>query len=142
RRDPGPGSPPTGNGEIPTRLLVLGMAHADGTVLAEELYPVAAACGLTDDQARSCLRRLVAGGLYERHGEGRDARFHATSAGLRLLGSASRRFRRAYEQDATGKGWDRRWHLVAFAVPERQRSARDAFRDHLLGLGGAAIQNG
>src|SRR5690606_23231648 len=50
RRDPGPGSPPTGNGEIPTRLLVLGMAHADGTVLAEELYPVAAACGLTDDQ--------------------------------------------------------------------------------------------
>src|SRR5690606_32563814 len=25
---------------------------------------------------------------------------------------------------------------------ERQRSARDAFRDHLLGLGGAAIQNG
>ena len=45
--------------EIPTRVLVLGMAHHDGTIVADELYPVAEACGLTADQVRSCLRRLV-----------------------------------------------------------------------------------
>jgi phenylacetic acid degradation operon negative regulatory protein len=32
--------------------------------------------------------------------------------------------------------------VVAFAVPETQRSARDAFRDRLRVLGGAAITNG
>jgi phenylacetic acid degradation operon negative regulatory protein len=128
--------------EIPTRMLVLGMAHADGTVLAAEAYPVAEACGLSADQVRSCLRRLVAEGLYERHGEGRDARYSATPAGLRLLDATGSRLRRAYRQDASGKGWDRRWHLVAFAIPERQRTARDTFRDRLLALGGASIQNG
>jgi phenylacetic acid degradation operon negative regulatory protein len=128
--------------EIPTRVLVLGMAHHDGTILADELYPVADACGLTDDQVRSCLRRLVAEELFEREGDGRDAVYRATSAGMRALGASMERARLAYAQDAAGRGWDRRWHLVAFAIPEAKRSARDGFRDQLLDLGGAAIQNG
>lgn len=131
-----------GTGEIPTRLLVLGMAHRDGTLLAAELYPVAEACGLTADQVRSCLRRVVGEGLFVRHGEGRDARFTATDDGMRTLQASVDRLRLALDQDAAGKGWDRRWHLVAFAVPERQRGARDALRDRLLALGGAAVQNG
>ena len=44
---------------IPTRMLVLGMAHRDGSVLGSELYDVAVACGLTVDQVRSQMRRLV-----------------------------------------------------------------------------------
>jgi phenylacetic acid degradation operon negative regulatory protein len=129
-------------GEIPTRMLVLGMAHEDGTILAADVYPVAEACGLSSDQVRSCLRRLVAEGLYERAGEGRDAVFTATAGGLRALQETLGRLRRAYTQDAAGRGWDLRWHLVAFAVPERKRTARDGLRDRLLSLGGAAIQNG
>lgn len=128
--------------EIPTRVLVMGMAHHDGTIVAGELYPVAEACGQTADQVRSCLRRVVAEGLFTRHGEGRDAEFHATAAGMRALGSSLERTRLAYAQDAAGRGWDRRWRLIAFAIPESKRAARDAFRDHLLVLGGAAIQNG
>jgi phenylacetic acid degradation operon negative regulatory protein len=128
--------------EIPTRILVLGMVRADGTVLADEVYPVAQACGLTGDQVRSCLRRLVSEGLFTRSGGGRKAAYEATEAGLRTLGAEGERTRLAYQQDAAGRGWDRRWHLVAFAVPERRRAARDAFRDHLLASGGAAVQNG
>src|SRR5205814_3033424 len=37
---------------------------------------------------------------------------------------------------------DRQWRLVAFAVPESRRPARDTFRDRLLALGGAAVQGG
>jgi phenylacetic acid degradation operon negative regulatory protein len=137
-------APPLGGHEleIPTRVLVLGMAHHDGTILAGELYPVAVACGQTSDQVRSCLRRLVAEGLFTRQGEGRDAVFAATEAGMRTLGAFPERARLAYAQDAAGRGWDRRWRLIAFAIPESRRTARDAFRDHLLELGGAAIQNG
>jgi phenylacetic acid degradation operon negative regulatory protein len=127
---------------IPTRLLVLGMAHADGTVLAEELYPVAEVCGQTGEQVRSCVRRLVTDGLFTREGEGRTAVLRATDEGRRALGRVLRRHRLAYAQDAAGKGWDRRWRLVAFAVPESQRAARDAFRERLLALGGASLQGG
>jgi phenylacetic acid degradation operon negative regulatory protein len=137
------GSTATTSGvEIPTRVLVLGMAHHDGTIAASELYPVAEACGQTSDQVRSCLRRLVAENLFTRVGEGRDAVFHASELGMRALGASLERTRLAYAQDAAGRGWDRRWRLIAFAIPEARRTARDAFRDHLLELGGAAIQNG
>src|SRR3954454_3693009 len=127
---------------IPTRVLVLGMAHENGTILSEELLPVAEACNLTADQVRSCLRRLVAEGLFTRQGTGRSTTFVATEHGMAALGTTVERTRLAYVQDAAGRGWDRQWRLIAFAVPERDRQARDTFRDHLIELGGAAIQGG
>ena len=60
---------------IPTRLLVLGMAHEDGTILASEVYPVAEACQQSPDQVRSCFRRL------EARGEIRGGRFIAGFTG-------------------------------------------------------------
>lgn len=128
--------------EIPTRILILGMTKEDGSLEATELHEVAEACALSAEQVRSCLRRLVAEGLYTRTGEGRDATFQATDAGRRALGTTIERTRLAYAQDAAGRGWDRRWRLVAFAIPEARRSDRDALRDHLLVLGGAALHNG
>jgi phenylacetic acid degradation operon negative regulatory protein len=123
-------------------MLVLGMAHEDGTVDAGELAAVAEACGQTPEQVRSCLRRLVTEGLFERQGTGRAARYRATSRGMKALGGALERTRRAYGQDLEGRGWDGQWRLVAVAVPESRRAARDALRDRLRGLGGAAIQGG
>jgi phenylacetic acid degradation operon negative regulatory protein len=128
--------------EVPTRVLVLGMVRQDGSLEAQELYDVAEACGQSVEQVRSCLRRLVAEGLFTREGEGRDARFEATSTCLRSMGESMERARLAFGQDAAGRGWDRCWHLVAFAIPEAKRASRDAFRDQLIHLGGAAIQNG
>lgn len=128
---------------IPTRVLVLGMAHEDGTILAAELYPVAEACGQTPEQVRSCLRRLVSEGLFVRsQGAGNSAVFEATASGMAALGSTVERTRLAYAQDAAGRGWDRKWRLVAYAIPEERRAARDAFRDRLLELGGAPVQGG
>lgn len=118
------------------------MVRADGTVATAELLPVAEACGQSAEQVRSCLRRLVAEGLFVRHGTGRAAVFSATEAGMTALGTVLERQRLAYVQDAAGRGWDHRWHLVAFAVPEARRPARDALRDRLIALGGAAVHNG
>ena len=129
-------------GTIPTRVLVLGMAHEDGTIDAGELLPVAEACGQTAEQVRSCLRRLVAEGLFDREGSGRSARYLATPRGLAALGMTIERTRLAYGQDAAGRGWDGNWRLVAVAVPESRRAARDTLRERLRALGGAAIQGG
>lgn len=123
-------------------MLVFGMARADGTILVAEVLPAAAACGQTPDQVRSCLRRLLAEGLFVRKGRGREAVYEATPTGLAAMGTDMERTRLAYAQDAAGRGWDRQWRLVGFAVPERNRGARDAFRERLLALGGAAVQGG
>jgi phenylacetic acid degradation operon negative regulatory protein len=129
--------------EIPTRTLVFGMVGEDGTVAASHLYAVAEACGQGAEQVRSCLRRLVSEGLFLRNGgSGRDATFQLTPDGMAALGATMERTRLAYGQDAAGRGWDRQWRRVAFAVPEQKRVARDAFRDQLRALGGAAIQGG
>jgi phenylacetic acid degradation operon negative regulatory protein len=130
------------DGGVPTRLMVLGLAHEDGTVHGAELYPVASECGIGVETVRSCLRRLIGEGLFERRGEGRDAVFPATPAGRALLEVTQQRHLLAYAQDAAGRGWDRRWRLAAFAIPESRRADRDRFRDHLINLGGAALQPG
>ena len=139
----GPRSPLFGVAtELPTRVLVLGMLRSDGVLLAADVAPVAAACGQTTEQVRSCLRRLVTEGILVREGTGRDASFRTTAEGIRVLTASLDRIRVAMDQDRAGKGWDRRWHLAAFAVPETKRAGRDAFRDLLLELGGASIHNG
>lgn len=127
---------------IPTRVLVLGMAREDGTIDPTELAAVAEACGQSSEQVRSCLRRLAAEGLFERHGSGRGVAYRATPAGMRALGGGLERTRLAYAQDLHGRGWDGQWRIVAVAVPESRRAARDALREQLRGLGGAAIQGG
>lgn len=127
---------------VPTRTLVLGMAHEDGVINGAELYPVAEACRLSPEQVRSCLRRLISEGLLEREGRGATATYRSTPAGLAALRLTMARTRLAYRHDAAGKGWDRQWRLVAFAMPEDMRTARDAFREVLRDLGGAPIQNG
>lgn len=130
------------DGGVPTRLLVLGLVHRDGTVHGPELYRVAAECGISVETVRSCLRRLVADGLFERDGEGREATYRATDAGRAVVEVNEQRHLLAYAQDAAGRGWDRRWRLVAFAIPETRRAARDSFRDRLRVLGGAPLQPG
>ena len=127
---------------VPTRLLVYGMAHPDGTVDASELFPVAEACGVSADQVRSCLRRMVTEGLFTRQGNGRAARYEATAAGRRAQSTFLARTRLAFAQDLAGRGWDRHWHLVGFGIPEAKRAARDALRERLVDLGGAAVHNG
>jgi phenylacetic acid degradation operon negative regulatory protein len=127
---------------LSTRVLVQGMAHQDGTIVTAEVLPVADACGQTREQVRSCLRRLVSEGLYVREGAGRDSIFRATEAGLASMGTQLDRHRLAFAQDAAGRGWDRNWHLVAFAIPETKRAARDGLRDQLRSLGGVLLQNG
>ncbi|MEZ5237529.1 MAG: PaaX family transcriptional regulator C-terminal domain-containing protein [Microthrixaceae bacterium] len=132
----------TTDGAVSTRLMVFGLAHSDGRVLGPELYRVAESCDIPVEAVRSCVRRLLSEGLFRREGEGRDAVLDATDAGRAALEVYHQRHLLAYAQDAAGRGWDRRWHMVAFAVPEANRQARDRFRDHLLDLGGAQMQPG
>jgi len=126
--------------EIPTRTLVLGMAHDDGTLLAEEIYPVAEACGQTAEQVRSCLRRLVAEKLFVRSGTGRAARFQATDDGRSALANTTQRTRLAWTQDVAGRGWDGNWRVVTCDTARVRSALRTALRERFHDLGAAALQ--
>ncbi|MEU7898700.1 PaaX family transcriptional regulator C-terminal domain-containing protein [Nonomuraea sp. NPDC049152] len=130
------------NIEVPTRVLVEALISEDGTVDAAELYDVAALLGMSDQQVRLCVKRLVAEGRFTHEGRGRKAVLRATARTERSLAPDVAFVRHAYQQDAGLAPWDGTWHLVAFAVPERSRQARDALRETLGRLGGAALQGG
>jgi len=122
---------------IPTRLLVVGMARQDGSILASEVLPVAAACDQSEDQVRAELALLVDEGLFTTEDGDRHL---PTEAGRSFLDAALERARLAYVQDAAGRGWDRRWRLVAVAPVDDDAVA--AFVKRLFALGAGQIQNG
>ncbi|MFF0390751.1 PaaX family transcriptional regulator C-terminal domain-containing protein [Kitasatospora sp. NPDC004615] len=138
--------------EIPTRLLVHALVREDGTVDAGELYTVAGLLGMTDQQVRLCVKRLVSEEKFRQDGRGRRAVLRSVSdaadgglapdaAGGGLAPDADH-IRYAYRQDAGLAPWDGTWHLFAFAVPEARRAVRDALRETLLHLGAAPVQGG
>lgn len=128
--------------EVPTRMLVHALIREDGTVGADELYTVANTLGMSDQQVRLCVKRLVAEGRFTHEGRGRKAQLHATADTTRALAPNADFLRHAFQQDAGLAPWDGVWHLAAFAVPESARTARDALRETLVHLGGAPLQGG
>ncbi|GAA4298974.1 transcriptional regulator [Actinomadura luteofluorescens] len=128
--------------EIPGRLLVEAMVRADGTVDCGDLYTVAGLLGMTDQQVRLSIRRLVADGRVVQEGRGRKATLRATAETWRSIEPDIDFMRLMYQQDHGKAPWDGVWHLVGFAIPESTRPARDALREAIVYLGGAAVQSG
>ncbi|WP_405648115.1 PaaX family transcriptional regulator C-terminal domain-containing protein [Streptomyces uncialis] len=123
-------------------MLVHALIREDGTVGADELYTVANTLGMSDQQVRLCVKRLVAEGRFTHHGRGRKAELHASPDTRRDLAPNADFLRHAFQQDAGLAPWDGVWHLAAFAVPESARTARDSLRETLVHLGGAPLQGG
>lgn len=128
--------------QVPTRTLVEALIRTDSTVDTGELYTIAPLLGMTDQQVRLCVKRLVTEGRFTQEGRGRKAVLRATGATEQTLGPDVEFVAHAFRQDAGLAPWDGTWHLVAFAVPETARSARDALRAALTRLGGAPVQGG
>lgn len=133
---------PTTPVRVPTRMLVEALIRTDHTVDAGELYATADLLGMTDQQVRLCINRLVAEGRFVQEGRGRKALLRATGATVQALGPDVEFVAHAFRQDAGLAPWDGIWHLAAFAVPEDTRTARDTLRTALTRLGGAPVQGG
>ena len=114
--------------EVPTRVLVFGMARPDGTIDGAELHAVAAACGQTTEQVRSCLRRLLTEGLLAREGNGRTATYRTTEAGDRVRLDLNARTLNALVDDAE---WQAR--RDAWSPPElvNQTPWQELYRQHV-----------
>lgn len=139
----GPAAPPVpAVPAVPTRMLVHALVRTDGTVDAGELYAVGGLLGMSDQQVRLCVKRLVAEGKFSHEGRGRKALLRAVTDTDGAFAPDVAYVRLAYAQDRGGAPWDGTWHLFGFAVPESSRPARDALRDTLVRLGAAPLQSG
>ncbi|MBA0045778.1 PaaX family transcriptional regulator C-terminal domain-containing protein [Mycobacteroides sp. LB1] len=128
--------------EVTTRTLVESLIREDATVDAGELYDVANALGMSDQQVRLCIKRLAAEGRFTQDGRGRKAILRATERTRTAIEPDLEFVRFMYAQDRGEARWDGRWHLAAFGIPESMRSARDTMRNAIVRLGGALIQGG
>ncbi|MEU8759238.1 PaaX family transcriptional regulator C-terminal domain-containing protein [Streptomyces sp. NPDC048659] len=127
---------------VPTRMLVHALVREDGTVDAGELYEVGGLLGMSDQQVRLCVKRLVAEGRFTHEGRGRKALLRAVADADGALAPDLAFIRLAYAQDRGAAPWDGTWHLFGFAVPESDRAARDSLRASLVRLGAAPLQSG
>ncbi|WP_051338462.1 PaaX family transcriptional regulator C-terminal domain-containing protein [Streptomyces flavidovirens] len=123
-------------------MLVHALIREDGTVGTDELYTIANTLGMSDQQVRLCIKRLVTEKRFTHEGRGRKAKLHATEDTKRALAPNADFLRHAFQQDAGLAPWDGIWHLAAFAIPESARTARDSLRETLVHLGGAPLQGG
>lgn len=136
----GPRAPRTRQGSPPSLLLTLLGDYWWGQ---EEPLPSAALVdlladfGVSDVAARAALSRMVKHGLLVSTRNGRNTFYAMTPRAQAVMREGAVRIVAFGRGD--GADWDGRWSLVAFSVPEANRSAREALRTRLRWLGFAPL---
>lgn len=92
--------------------------------------------GVSDVAARAALSRMVKHGLLESSRQGRHTFYGMTARGQDVMRRGAVRLA---SFGAADDDWDGRWSLVAFSVPEANRSVREALRTRLRWLGFAPL---
>ena len=101
------------------------------------LVRLAADLGVSDNALRSALSRMSRQGWLEAHRLQGSPRYRLSQRGRSLIEEG---ISRIYGQHRAG--WDNRWLLVSYSLPERRRDQRDRLRQGLSFLGFGALGNG
>lgn len=127
-----PGSPPS----------ILLMLFGDYWMEPVEAMPSAALVtllsdfGVNDAAARAAFSRMVKRDLLVSTRAGRNTSYSATSRTKSILRAASHRI---VEFGSGHEAWSGAWSVVAFSIPENNRSLRAAARNRLAWLGFAPL---
>ncbi|MGH3847426.1 MAG: PaaX family transcriptional regulator, partial [Pseudonocardiaceae bacterium] len=97
-----------------------------------------AAFGVSEANARAALSRLARKDLLVATRQGRRTAYALSEHGLQTLREGTDRI---FGFGAGDHGWDGRWTLVTFSVPEESRSLRGALRTRLRWRGFAALMD-
>ena len=95
--------------------------------------------GVSDSAARAALSRLTRNGLLIGSKQGRRTYHRLSARAAEVLDEGARRI---FSFGRTARPWDGMWSIVAFSVPERDRSTRHALRERLRWLGFAPLYDG
>jgi phenylacetic acid degradation operon negative regulatory protein len=135
--------PPGGVAQRPPRLLLtlLGDYWWQQTepLPSAALVALLAEFGVSDSAARAALSRLTRNELLVTSKSGRRTFVQLSRRAAEILDEGARRI---FSFGSTTEPWDGKWSLVAFSIPEHNRSARDALRKQLRWLGFAPLYDG
>lgn len=95
------------------------------------LIRVLAEFGVGADGTRSALGRLTRRGLLARSQQGRNTYYALTDQAMRVLKEGAERL---FSFGADEQAWDGTWSLVAFSIPEQERTLRHTLRSRLRWL--------
>lgn len=95
------------------------------------LIRVLAEFSVGSDGTRSALSRLTRRGLLERTQQGRNTYYALTNQAIRMLQEGAERL---FDFGAAEQPWDGNWSLVAFSIPEQERTLRHILRTRLRWL--------
>lgn len=136
----GRSTPRTRQGSPPSLLLTLLGDYWWGQpdpLPSAALVELLADFGVSDVAARAALSRMVKHGLLVSSRSGRNTFYSMTPRTQAVMREGAERivaFGTRGDDD-----WDGRWSIVAFSVPEANRSAREALRTRLRWLGFAPL---
>jgi len=85
---------------------------------------------LSEQSVRSAVSRMCRAGLLKVRHNGVRSYYSLTEEGLGLLEAGERRI---FERK--GEGWDGKWSVVVYFIPEGKREARDTLRQELTWMG-------
>ena len=113
------------------------LEHTDA-VWVGSLIALLEPLGLTEGSVRTSLSRMAKKGWLHTERVGKHAVYGLTEMGRSLLEEGQDRIL----HPTWDRGWDGRWLLLTYSIPEDARKARDRLRDRLAWLGFGSIGNG
>jgi phenylacetic acid degradation operon negative regulatory protein len=122
-------------------LTVLGnyVLGRDIAVFSGSFIELFARLGVGEPAARSTLTRMVSRDLLSRHRRGRRMHFGLTPRSEEILLDGERR---VWRRGAVNTGWDGRWTVLAFSMPESWQRVRHDLRARLTWAGFGSLGNG
>lgn len=114
------------------------LIHRKSPVWVGSLIALLRPFGVSEGAVRTALSRMTAKRWLATRRQGRNSFYHLTARGLRVIRDGEARiFHPPHEV-----GWDGRWCLVTYSVPEDVRQLRDRLRVRLSWLGFGPLGNG
>lgn len=114
------------------------LRHRDGPIWVGSVLELLAPLDVSNSAARTTLSRMSREGWFATHRQGRRSYYALTDRGRKLLEEGEERI----HHPLWDRPWNGRWILVAYSVPEEDRTLRDRLRDRLLWLGFGSLGNG
>lgn len=112
--------------------------HRDAPVWVGSLITFLGRLGLSEGATRTTLSRMVQRGWLASERVGRFGYYDLTDRARRMLEEGEHRI---YHPD-WDRPWDDRWFLLAYSIPEDQRTLREDLRSRLAWLGFGSLGNG
>ena len=114
------------------------LLERDAAVAVGSVIEVLGRLGVGEHAARATLKRMTQRGLLRTTRQGRQAYVFLTSRAKSVLHEGAARL----DAEMADRGWDGRWTLLAFSVPESRRDDRHALRTRLRWAGFGLLRSG